>query len=127
MIERRIRNRRKPTNSYPLATVFVFVALSATLIGIVTGAVTTAKATDKLEYGIVFGFLLGIGIGAIVGLYHHRRLRGLWIGLTTGGVFGALIGPVFVNSNPRQTITTCLVGSAIIVLVGVFFTANSED
>jgi peptidoglycan/LPS O-acetylase OafA/YrhL len=127
MTESTTAKRRQSSDSYPLATMFVFVALIAALIGVVTGSVSTAADSDHLEYGVVIGCGSGIVIGSIVGLYHHRRIRGLRVGLTTGGLLGAALGPAFANSDPQQTVTACLVGSAIIVSVGVVYSVSAKD
>ena len=71
----------------------------------------------------VTGTLITLVLGAVVGLYHYRRLRGVLWGALTGGMIGLIAGPVALapaSAFPSlMSISTS--GAVVLVLIGAGF------
>ena len=85
---------------YPLATLFVLVAVCAILAAMLGPAIKAAaanRATFEMMLGAAAGSMIWFSvIGLVVGLYHHRRGMGAAWGGVTGLVVGLVIGPLLV-------------------------------
>jgi hypothetical protein len=108
--------------SYPLSALFVLVAACAVVSALLAPAV---RAVVNGDAGVVEAITSSVGgafcamaIGAVIGLYHHRQLRGLGWGTLTGGIIGMLVGPMILSpTDAFGTLITMSVGGALILLV----------
>ena len=110
-------------HGFPLAFVFIVVAFAATIIGICSPGISAIVAGDsRTSIAFVVGCLVGCAfIGLLVGLYHYRRFTGAMIGLTTGAILGPLLGATAATDDFDRLFIACIVGSAVIVLIGFFY------
>jgi hypothetical protein len=111
---------------YPLALLFLAVAVSAVLLAMDAAAISSVQqhfgdALGQALAGVVGGCFWGGCFGAIVGLFHHRRGRGAGLGALSGAVTGALIGPLCVapQTSGESLAVTSLFGSLLIVALGL--------
>jgi hypothetical protein len=119
-------------SGYPLAALFVLLAVCATLLAMWGPAtVTLFTGGPQVAYLItctVFSTLLWGIVGGVVGLYHHRRGLGALLGAATGVTVGFLISPLAVTpaGGFPSLIVISLIGSLVLVIIGVVtrFTAN---
>ena len=100
------------TTSYPLSAVFYIVAVAAILFSLVAPMIVLA--------------ILGMFLGALIGLYHYRRRRGVGWGMLVGMFTGAFLGPIVVADNFEQVTMSCLIGSGILVLLTAFIRISSK-
>jgi hypothetical protein len=125
-------NSERPRQGYPLVSLFILVALCAILLGMATplgfevhhGTVGAAEVIVASFLGAV---ILGV-LGTIVGIYHHRRLHGVFLGGVVGAMLGLVCGPMFFISRGSftQVLLTSLGGSALLLIVGVVIRLNSQ-
>ena len=116
-----IHNRRR---SYPLSVLFVLMTacgvVSAFTAPVVRAVVSGGlRVTDALVAHVVGG-LVGLMIGAILGLYHYRRVRGLFWGVATGIGVGFMAGPI-VLAPPRESAhlaITSVCGAVLLFILG---------
>ena len=68
-------------------------------------------------------------LGAIVGVYHYRRKRGLMWGSLTGLILGAFLGPV--SLAPLDLVPSLFAlsaaGAALLVAVAAFFRWSKRE
>jgi hypothetical protein len=115
----------RPQRGYPLSALFVLIAvcaiLAAMLAPVLRAAVAGRFPPDDLA-SVVMGSGIAIGLlGVFIGLHHHRRRYGMGIGVATGAVMAALIGPLLLTPHRQfpSLIAAALGGSAALLLVGV--------
>lgn len=121
-----------PHSGYPLAALFLLLSLAATLLAMwapaVQAAVGGGEATAYLLAYTIFSTIIWGIVGGFVGLYHYRRGMGALVGSITGATVGVLIGPLSVTrvGGFPGLIVICLLGSAVLVVIGVVsrLTAN---
>lgn len=79
----------------PLAMAFVAIALLAVLVAM-DGVVVRSQSNDENfgRFTATFG-LCGMVVGALMGLFHFRRWRGVMLGTLTGSIVGPLMAPLF--------------------------------
>lgn len=107
--------------SYPLSALFLLMAACAVVAAM---AAPLARTIDegKVEILVVVeasacGAGLVMLLGAVVGLYHHRRARGLGWGILTGGGIGMIMGPVVLSPQSAfPSLLTMSVGGAAALL-----------
>ena len=117
----------RPTlhQGYPLPALFLLVAVCGVVVAVVMPAIRTI-ASGRVEAGMV---LVSLGIatfcssllGAIVGLHHFRRLRGLGWGIVAGLFVGLTVGLLAVVPPDRLSeLTAAIIGGACVLLcIGV--------
>jgi hypothetical protein len=111
---------------YPLALLFLAVAVSAVLLAMDAAAISSVQqhfgdALGQALAGVVVGCFWGGCFGAILGVFHHRRARGAGLGALSGAGTGALIGPLCVapQTSGERLAVTSLFGSLLIVALGL--------
>jgi hypothetical protein len=112
--------------TYPLSAMFILMAACA-MVTALMGPVVRSVVSGNLGLGDVLvasvaGSAAIMVLGAVLGLYHHRPLRGFAWGLLVGGAFGAVIGPIALtpaNSFVSILITSCA-GAVMLVVAGTF-------
>ena len=115
------------THSYPLSALFVLVAACAVIASLITPVVrSVADGTIGVSEAVgasISGTLITMLLGAIVGLYHYRRLRGVLWGVLTGAVIGVIAGPVVLApaSDFPSLMSISAFGALILVLIGAGF------
>lgn len=107
------------TTKYPLSAVFYMVTVAAVLFSLVTPVFMVG---GDIDYGDLIAWMivlsiLGMFLGALIGLYHYRRRRGIGWGMLIGMFVGAFFGPIVVTDNYEQVTTSCLIGSGILVVL----------
>jgi hypothetical protein len=119
-------------SGYPLAALFVLLAVCATLLAMWGPATVTAFAVGPdvaalIGYALASAVFWGI-VGGFVGLYHHRRGIGAMLGAATGVTVGALIGPLVVTpaGGFPGLVVISLVGSAVLVIIGIVSRLTSK-
>jgi hypothetical protein len=112
-------------SGYPLAALFVLIAVCATLLAMWAAAVRAVAigqvGIEVMIASAVVTSILGGVVGCGVGLYHHRRAMGGVLGGANGLILGVLIGPLIgipLDGFP-SLIVASLVGSAVLVVIGV--------
>jgi hypothetical protein len=110
---------------YPLSTLFLLIAVCAISSALVAPAVRSAAAGktglwDHLSASLG-GMLLMTCLGAVIGLYHYRRTRGLLWGMITGATLGAFFGPIALTpgSDLHSLVSLSIGGSLLVIAVGV--------
>lgn len=118
--EKRTTDRRQ---AYPLAFVFIVVAFAATVIGICSPGISAmASGNSRTSIAFVVACLVLCAlIGLLIGLYHYRRVTGGVIGFLTGAILGPLLGATAATDDFNRLFIACIVGSAVIVLIGFFY------
>ena len=116
------------TTSYPLSAVFYIVAVAAILFSLVAPIFVVG---GNIDYGDLVAWMivlaiLGMFLGALIGLYHYRRRRGVGWGMLVGIFTGAFLGPIVVADNFEQVTMSCLIGSGILVLLTAFIRISSK-
>lgn len=121
-----MRNDNRSTlRGYPLSALFLLVTLFATLSAFVAIAARTLNTPDvdsllKLLGFSTAGCMMFAVLGIFVGLFHYRQLRGMLLGLLSGGVIGLFAGPILLIPTDLflELVLVSIVGSIIIILVG---------
>lgn len=118
--------------SYPLSALFVLMAACAVVTALVTpvsravvaGDVGVSSATMASAVGAIVVMLLG----AIVGLHHYRRGRGVLIGSMTGVGIGLICGPIVLSpaSAFPSLMSMSAGGAMILIIVGIAFRVSSN-
>lgn len=110
--------------SYPLSLLFVMVT-GCGVITAFTTPVVRAVLSDQLSLPAALAAhflsaLAGLPTGAVLGLYHHRRSRGLFWGAVTGIGVGFMAGPVVLApaSGAADLALTSLGGAAVLLALG---------
>lgn len=118
-------NYRSTNRGYPLSALFLLVTLFATLSAFVAIAARTFNTPDVDSILELLGFsiaecIIFAVLGIFVGLFHYRQLRGMLIGLLSGGVIGLFVGPILLVPTGLflELVLVSIVGSIIIILVG---------
>jgi uncharacterized membrane protein YfcA len=107
--------------AYSLSSLFFVVTLAAILTPVLT-CVWQEPIDGKELITVAVGIgLAGSFFGAVVGLYHHRRWRGLAVGVIMGGCVGVCIGPTLLIKDLDRIVTVCLLSSLVLVLVSAFW------
>jgi hypothetical protein len=78
------------------------------------------RATDAwTQWAAAIGTItMAVGLGAIIGLHHHRWLRGLGWGALTGLIIGLLAAPLAIVPAASLThLTHAALGGAVILLL----------
>lgn len=136
---------------YPLLLLFLAITFIAALLAMnvaVLGAVQTHRlsptqlAIDATDYflddtpgisgdaadvvrhllAMLIGAACGLIPGALMGLYHYRRVMGFLLGAATGAVIAALAGPVLCQlekSCTGELIVIALGSSAVMLGLGM--------
>ena len=104
---------------YPLSAAFYIVAVAAVLFSLVAPVFV---AGGDIDYGDLVAWMivlaiLGMFLGALIGLYHYRRRRGIGWGMLVGIFTGAFLGPIVVTNNFEQVTMSCLIGSGILIVL----------
>lgn len=114
-------------HSYPLSALFVLVAACAVIASLITPVVQsiadgTVGVSEAVGAGVT-GTLVTLLLGAVVGLYHYRRLRGVLWGALTGALIGMIAGPVVVApaSAFPSLMSISAFGALVLVLIGAGF------
>ena len=110
---------------YPLTALFVLVGICAILSALLGPAIHVV-ATRRVDLSSFFGaamvstICIGM-LGVFVGLFHHKRGRGVLLGGATGGVVGFFVGPLAIVpvEGFASLIAAGLGGSVTLVALGV--------
>jgi hypothetical protein len=110
--------------AYPLSALFVLVAVFCMVAAHVAPVVQSVVAGKVGFFDALLASAVGAGgimiLGGIMGLYHHRPLRGCAWGVLVGGFLGSLIGPIIL-APPEIFVPlaiTSLTGAAVLLLIG---------
>lgn len=103
--------------SYPLSALFLLMAACAVVAAMVAPLARTIDEGKVEILAVAEASACGAGLvmllGAVVGLYHHRRARGLGWGILTGGGIGMIMGPVVLSPQSAfPSLLTMSVGGA---------------
>ena len=122
-------NRR----AFPLNILFVITAgcaiLSALLTPLLRSLAGGSIGALEASFACVGGGLFGGFIGAIVGVYHYRRGRGLMWGLLVGLLIGCALGPlslVPVKAAP-SLIGLSIAGAMLLVAIAAAFRFSARE
>ena len=112
-----------------LFLVITACGIIAALIGPAARAISAGKiGAREVIYASLISTLIVMVTGAVVGMFHYRRARGLFWGLITGAVIGIFVGPLVLA--PRESFGAVLAlsfgGGAVIVLISVAFRIASR-
>jgi MFS family permease len=128
MINRRMPNEDPNVQTgYPLSALFVLLAacavVSALLSPVVHAVVAKQLTLDQIIGASLTCAILVSILGAVVGLYHYRRSRGVGWGSLVGGLIGAVIGPVMLAPPEAiaPLVTMSLGGSIALLITGAAF------
>ncbi len=109
---------------YPLSALFVLVAICGILLAQVTPIVRTAMAGEigwlETLVSALIGGLAVMFLGALIGMYHYRRWRGIGLGALTGLLIGIAAGPMTLvpaDKSPR-ILAVAVGGAAVLLAVG---------
>ena len=124
------RARQTRASSFSLSSLFFLIAGLAVLLAVSIPALQTLKQR-QIRLEVFLSTALGVGcfagmLGAMVGLFHYRRWRGLGWGFLTGLAIGALVGPLVWSQNYGQIVTTSLGGSCLLLILAVLFRAHDR-
>jgi hypothetical protein len=104
---------------YSLSTLFLLIAACAVAIGMVSPVLRGEAQVgpgDVIGSAIACG-LMGLILGAVVGLFHYSRVRGLGWGLIVGGLIGAVCGPImYVPPAQFSFVFSTALGGAVLIL-----------
>lgn len=113
---------RRLQRGYPLSSLFILVGFCAVLSSFCAPAVRQWLAgrltSEELFTAAAMGGMILGATGAILGLSHHRRWRGLLMGTLVGGLLGCATGPVAVSDGQRLLTISLTVLVASVVLLG---------
>lgn len=113
--------RSLTSGAFSLAGIFqliTFVCVMLALVGfliqlnLIPAIVAQTSVAAGAGAGTFFGFLIG--------LYHHRRTRGISIGIFSGMIFGALIGPLCALGAAGTSLGSPWVATWISMAAGLF-------
>ena len=111
--------KRTRHRGYSLGTLFLLVAACAVAIGMVAPVLrggVRVGTEEIVEASIVTG-LLALLIGALVGLFHQSRLRGVGWGVIVGGLIGLICGPIaYIPPEGFSFVFTTAVGGSLLVV-----------
>ena len=113
--------------SFPLSALFILMAacsIVAALMAPLSRAIVAGTiGFSDAAFASACGGALVMMMGALVGLYHHRRARGLGWGLLTGGLIGMVMGPVVLSpvSAFPSLLTLSVGGAAALLVVSAMF------
>ena len=107
--------------SFPLSALFILMAACSVVTALVAPLSRAVGAgqigLDSAAIASGCGALAVMLIGAVVGLYHHRRARGLGWGILTGGGIGMIMGPVVLTPQSAfPSLLTMSFGGAVALL-----------
>ena len=124
----------KHSGTFSLGGLFQLITVLSVMLGLVGFLLQTKLIHQSvIAYGIGLGALNGTISGVLIGLYHHRRLRGATIGFFTGMCFGALVGPLAIaslspqsfagisQSSPWVPTLMALVGGGLLILMALVY------
>jgi hypothetical protein len=120
---------------YPLSALFLLLATCAAISALlsplarsISSGVATAGAGEVIGAGLATTLFLMV-LGAVIGLHHYRRLRGVLWGVLTGAALGVLLGPLAlapVRALPA-IYATSLVGALVLVGMGIAVRSWRKD
>lgn len=110
---------KKTRRTYPLSSLFLLTMILAIVAAIVSSSLTEIE--DSLSQVALLGAISGGGVvgsvfGALVGLYHHRRLVGFFMGGLAGIVSGVLVTTINLSADLTRWPTTCLSGCILLLV-----------
>ena len=115
------RARTSRARGYPLSLLFLLVAAFAVVAAVMSSGLRSVaiRPTDEwIEWAGAIGTMaLAVLLGAIIGLHHHRRLRGLGWGTLTGLIVGLMAAPLaIVPEAALPHLTRATIGGSVILL-----------
>jgi len=126
-------NLHPDRRSYPLSALFILMAACA-VVAALLAPLSRAVGDGRIEFSdaaeaSVCGAVLVMLLGAVVGLYHHRRWRGLGWGILTGGAIGMFMGPVVLSPQAAfpSLLTMSLGGAAAMLAVSAMFRSATRS
>jgi hypothetical protein len=108
-------------HSYPLSTLFLLTAACASVLALVTplvrGRVGEEIGLEAFAVSVIVGGItLGV-VGALLGLFHYRRLFSSSVGLMIGIMLGTLVGPLgFVPTEDFSYVLLSAGGGSLVML-----------
>ena len=113
----------KRRHRFPLSAFFLVILFFAILAIVMANVVRTEELMDVFWMSAISG-ANGLLLGAIIGLFHYRRLLGLLI----GGFFG--MGTLFVipllYAENFENILQIVLGGSVIIMVLAFLIHMSQ-
>jgi hypothetical protein len=122
----------RTTSGYPLVALFLLLTacgIIAALVGPAARAISAGEVGwDDALLAAILSSVGAAGLGAVIGMFHYRRGRGLLWGLLVGSVIGVFLGPLMLApaSSFGSVIALSFGGAAVIVLVMVMFHVTSR-
>jgi hypothetical protein len=108
-------------HGYPLSTLFLLTAACASVLALVTplvrGRVGEDIGLEAFAVSVIAGGMaLGV-VGALLGLFHYRRLFSSLVGLMLGIMLGTLVGPLgFVPTEDFSYVLLSAGGGSLVML-----------
>jgi hypothetical protein len=124
--------KQKPASSteggFPLAAVVLLVTTAAALLACIDmprirEGLEDFRMTRGMIVAIVLAILAGVGVGALLGLMRRRRLGGLFLGGSVGGLTAAAVIPL---TLAPASVWQCLVGMGLLLLTSVAVRWNAR-
>ena len=108
-------------HSYPLSTLFLLTAACASVLALVTplvrGRVGEEIGLEAFAVSVIVGGMALGAIGALLGLFHYRRLFSSLVGLMIGIILGTLVGPLgFVPTEDFSYVLLSAGGGSLVML-----------
>jgi hypothetical protein len=123
----------RPPSGFPLAALFVLVAVFAILAAML-GLAVKAMVVGEVGFQVVAAAMVLSMFcwsvpGLVVGLFHHQQVRGVLVGGASGAIVGLFIGPLMAVpvESFGSLIAAGLGGSATLVLVGAVFRFTARE
>ncbi len=116
----RTKTEWRHKRNYGLVGLFYATTVAAVLLA--TAATSSRSAYDSvasLSWAVAGTGLCGGILGAIVGLFHFRRIRGFIVGTLTGTFIGGTIGPALASEDFAAVSVASLGGSALLIVTGL--------
>ncbi len=123
---------RGSPHTYPLYALFILLAACAVVFSllapVVRGLLGDRATASALVVRMIIGLAASLLIGVIVGLTHHRKLRGVFLGLIIGAFLGPVLGALSMMppSDAGWFFLVIVAASVAIVFVAAYIRLKSQ-
>jgi hypothetical protein len=106
---------------YPLNTLFLLIAACAAVLAMlapmVQGRAGPGVGGNELLGSALAGGMVLTVLGAIVGLFHYERFKGVLYGILVGAALGLVFGPVaFIPISDFPLVLATSIGGALLIV-----------